>query len=430
MLEKFLDPLFAGESLWFIDRRTTEEKMIAARHKFRRFLQQFQVAGGSVRKNRAGSLIMESLEERRLLAANATAWHNPSMPADVNNDGVIAPNDAFLIARDIRNNGSRPLQTAFSSLAFSSVQPSNYIDVNSDGYASPVDVFLVAQAINELRQEDEVIRFRLGIADHEGDPLASQEVDQGQPFQLQVFVDDLREPRNEVQTISLTGSPTGGSFTLSFQGVNTTDLPYNVNAETLQGELESLVSIGANNVQVSGSSGGSWAVEFTGAWQQSDVQGLLVGNGINLTGGTNAAVEVEETPGLSSQILGVASAVLDVTYDPAMVSANGDITVGDQYLNFPSGDLNTPGLIDEAGGSQSDFFTPVGGNEVLLFSVPFVADVAGSVTFAANAADLVPLHVVFFFSDPEQTIQENEIDFAGVTLNVLGDDPPLSAMDP
>ena len=429
MLENFLDPLFTGESLWFIDRRTTEEKMIAARHKFRRFLQQFRVAGGSVRNNRAGSLIMESLEERRLLAATTTAWHNASMPADVNNDGVIAPNDAFLVARDIRNNGSRPLQTAFASLAFSSTQPSNYIDVNSDGYASPVDVFLVAQAINELRQEDEVLRFRLGIADHEGHPLASQEVDQGQPFQLQVFVDDLREPRNEVQTISLTGSPTGGSFTLSFQGVNTADLPYNVNAETLQGELESLVSIGANNVQVSDSGGGSWAVEFTGAWQQSDVQGLLVGNGTNLTGGTNSAVEVEETPGLSSQILGVASAVLDVTYDPAMVSTTGDITAGDQYLNFLSGDLNTPGLIDEAGGSQSDFFTPVGGNEVLLFSVPFIADVAGSVTFAANAADLVPQHVVFFFSDPTQTIQEDEIDFAGVTLNVLGDDPPLSAMD-
>ena len=125
--------------------------MIAARHKFRRFLQQFRVAGGAVRKNRAGSLIMESLEERRLLAANATAWHNTSLPADVNNDGVIAPNDVFLVARDIRNYGSRPLQPAFSSLAFSLIQPNNYIDVNSDGYASPVDVFMVAQAINELR---------------------------------------------------------------------------------------------------------------------------------------------------------------------------------------------------------------------------------------------------------------------------------------
>jgi hypothetical protein len=81
-------------------------------------------------------------------------------------------------------------------------------------------------------------------------------------------------PSNEKQTVSLGGSPTGGSFTLSYTTPNpspttavantTASLPFNDSAADLEAKLASLSNIGAGNVAVSGPNGGPWTVEFTG----------------------------------------------------------------------------------------------------------------------------------------------------------------------
>lgn len=57
---------------------------------------------------------------------------------------------------------------------------------------------------------------------------------------------------NAVQTVTETGGPTGGTFTLTFGGQTTTPLPYNCDAPTMQAALQALSSIGANNVLCSG----------------------------------------------------------------------------------------------------------------------------------------------------------------------------------
>jgi hypothetical protein len=70
---------------------------------------------------------------------------------------------------------------------------------------------------------------------------------------------------NEVQLITLNPKPYGGTFSLSFLLQTTNQLPYYASAAAVQAALESLSSIGAGNVLVSGNDGGPWTVEFVGA---------------------------------------------------------------------------------------------------------------------------------------------------------------------
>lgn len=86
------------------------------------------------------------------------------------------------------------------------------------------------------------------------------------------------------------GAPTAGTFTLSFNGSTTTGIAYNCVATDVQTALEALTSIGANNVQVTGSGGGvggghaPFTVTFTGDLE--DTATPLTGSGTGLTGGT------------------------------------------------------------------------------------------------------------------------------------------------
>lgn len=96
---------------------------------------------------------------------------------------------------------------------------------------------------------------------------------------------------DEVQTVTITGSPTGGTFTLTFGANTTTGIAFNASAATVQAALVALGSIGANNVSVSGNAGGPWTVEFIGSKADAS-QALLTGSGAGLTGGSSPAVAI------------------------------------------------------------------------------------------------------------------------------------------
>ena len=57
---------------------------------------------------------------------------------------------------------------------------------------------------------------------------------------------------NEVQSLSITGSPTSGSITMTWGGYTTQAIPYNATAAQVQAFLEALTSIGEDNVACSG----------------------------------------------------------------------------------------------------------------------------------------------------------------------------------
>jgi len=97
-----------------------------------------------------------------------------------------------------------------------------------------------------------------------------------------------------VQQVALTGSPTGGNFTLAFGGQTTGALAYNAAASDLQSALQALSTIGTGNVLVSGPSGGPWLVRFAGTLAaMPEVE--MSGNGSGLTGGSSPSVVIGTT---------------------------------------------------------------------------------------------------------------------------------------
>ncbi len=62
----------------------------------------------------------------------------------------------------------------------------------------------------------------------------------------------VAEVTNEVQTLTITGSPTGGTFTLTYAGQTTATIAWNANAATVQAALSALTTIGNNDVICTG----------------------------------------------------------------------------------------------------------------------------------------------------------------------------------
>ncbi len=112
---------------------------------------------------------------------------------------------------------------------------------------------------------------------------------------------------NEVQTVTITGSPTGGTFTLTFGGQTTGPIAYNATAAAVATALQALSSIGAGNVTTGGGPLPGTAVTVT---FQNDLGGtnvaMMTASGAGLTGGTSPAVTVAETTA------GVASGVTEI----------------------------------------------------------------------------------------------------------------------
>ena len=88
-------------------------------------------------------------------------------------------------------------------------------------------------------------------------------------------------------TVSITGGPTGGTFTLSYGGETTDTINYNTTAANIRSRLEALSSVGVGNVQVSGTTGGPWTVAF-----DASLSGTLTADASALTGGESPTVEV------------------------------------------------------------------------------------------------------------------------------------------
>jgi hypothetical protein len=100
-------------------------------------------------------------------------------------------------------------------------------------------------------------------------------------------------PRSEVQTVTITGTPTGGTYTLTFSGQTTAGIPYNATAAQVKAALEALSNIGAGEVAVAGGPhpGTAVVVTFGGQYLGDDVA-QMTASAAGLTGGTSPAVTV------------------------------------------------------------------------------------------------------------------------------------------
>lgn len=106
---------------------------------------------------------------------------------------------------------------------------------------------------------------------------------------------------NEVQSVSITGSPTGGTFTLTFNGETTQPIPYNATASQVIAAISALSSVPGSGLAGGGGPlpGTPVTVTFGGLLGGLD-QPQMTADGSELTGGTDPAVAVStSTPGVA-----------------------------------------------------------------------------------------------------------------------------------
>jgi hypothetical protein len=126
-----------------------------------------------------------------------------------------------------------------------------------------------------------------------------------------------------VQTLTVTGTPTGGGFTLSFGGQTTGSIPFNATAAAVQTALTALGSIGAGNVVCAGGPLPGTAVTVTFAGSLAVGPRPLIAVAANtLTGGSSPA------PAIASTTAGVATA------DVQTLTLTGGPTAGTFTLTF------------------------------------------------------------------------------------------------
>lgn len=128
-------------------------------------------------------------------------------------------------------------------------------------------------------------------------------------------------PRTEIQTVTLTNVPTGGTFTLTFRGETTGPIAFDAAFGDVATALEALPTIGAGGVTVAaGAAGGPFTVTFAGTLAGQSVP-MLVGDNTLLTGAgvKPEVVVVEATSGISRIRLGYVipapHTTLGVAYD-------------------------------------------------------------------------------------------------------------------
>ncbi|MGZ4621456.1 MAG: hypothetical protein ACXVGF_04795 [Blastococcus sp.] len=148
---------------------------------------------------------------------------------------------------------------------------------------------------------------------------------------------------NEVQTVTITGAPTGGTFVLDIGGQPTTDLAYNASTSVVQTALQALSTVGSGNVTVTGTPGSSYVLTFGGSLAAANVpQAVAVGN---FTGGTSPSISVATTTG------GTAGSLLTITDDTTGVrdirAFCFDLIQGTNHLRFyvPQGEVTALGNI-------------------------------------------------------------------------------------
>jgi hypothetical protein len=151
-------------------------------------------------------------------------------------------------------------------------------------------------------------------------------------------------PSNTIQLITITGTPTGGSFTLTYTTEGTTQttigLAYNSTSAQIQEALEALTDIGTGNVLVGGADGGPYQVSFQGSLGSEAIATLTAI--ASLTGGEAPAVTVVtqtsggvgEAPPQNCTLFSVIPSGVEGTNAIQTLAMSGDATGGTFTLSY------------------------------------------------------------------------------------------------
>jgi hypothetical protein len=136
-------------------------------------------------------------------------------------------------------------------------------------------------------------------------------------------------PRSEVQTVTITGAPTGGTYTLTWSGQTTAAIPYNATAAQVKTALEALSNINVGDVAVSGGPhpGTAIVVTFGGQYLGDDQPAMTAT--ASLTGGSTPAVAIATTTAGGGASASDGTEVLagflvsEISFNPGSTKASG-----------------------------------------------------------------------------------------------------------
>lgn len=100
--------------------------------------------------------------------------------------------------------------------------------------------------------------------------------------------------QNEVQEVVINGAPTGGTFTLTFDGATTGLIAFNATAASIIGALEALSTITPGDVIVRGDAINGFEVEFVGSLTLVNTP-QITADATGLTGGTAPSITTKTT---------------------------------------------------------------------------------------------------------------------------------------
>lgn len=175
-------------------------------------------------------------------------------------------------------------------------------------------------------------------------------------------VDELREylpqvPDSAAQRVTVTGSPAGGTFTLTYEGTASGTIAYNARASAVKTALNAVSTINGDVATVAGPAGGPWVVTWKNT-VANDASPLVLGTN-SLTGGTSPSVSIE--PALDDVLQAVldrATQILDtaIGYSLATSVSGSQVVYGDgtAYL-VPAACLTVSGVTAPSGYDIPDY---------------------------------------------------------------------------
>lgn len=142
---------------------------------------------------------------------------------------------------------------------------------------------------------EQVARGGTVLTFHDSDPTNGNKIANNGKTWLQFKNNGAAQQQ---QTVSITGTPDGGTFTLTYSGQETAGIAFDATAQDVEDALVALSNIASGDVDVSGSNP-DFTVTFGGNFAGTDVE-LLAADGASLTGGTTPDVAVAAVTGTAA----------------------------------------------------------------------------------------------------------------------------------
>ncbi len=378
-----------------------------------------------VRANRLQHLGLESLEDRKLLAADLVEvpfpYHNDLIAEDVSGDYNVSALDALLVINAVNNGGSGKLP----DVAPGQKARGPMLDTSGDNNLSPIDALKVINFLNGEGETTPTARFTYQFVTTSGAPLSSNTVSVGDIFQLQTFVQDTRgfsaaginSPYldidydngdafdvavGEIQSFKfffnqLDPSQTSSSFTLTLAGQTTAPIALftaggsprsdTAIAAAIQDALAGLPNVGSGNVS---------AIVDAAATSEDQQNGTPRFN-FEIRFGNQLAGQDLPLLTLDSSNVGVVSggtfdfAIAEVLAgDQSNPTAEAQAIIFSNLYDFARRAVVSDTQFDDIGAASQLIPLPSPAEAKLVFSIPMIAVAPGVINFTPNQADNPP----------------------------------------